>query len=181
MKRVIFKVKLKNREIAEEKLDREGVDLSAIFWLHDRVYVPRGYERGKNYPRLVMRTEMRAVDEPPKYILILRRHIEDSGIDVVEKTVVLDYVAAVNMILQLGFRPAGEVSRRRQNAIFRETYVCFDEIDGKEGSFMKVEGGILEKETVEEVRTRILGLTEELIGGKIENAGEVIEKPYSEM
>ena len=86
MKKVILKCKLTSRDKFEEKLSDIDLDFSSIYWQHDRVYVPRGYKRGINLPRLVMRTEMKAVDKPPKYSLILRRHIEDSGVDVVEET-----------------------------------------------------------------------------------------------
>ena len=86
MKKVILKCKLTSRDKFEEKLSDIDLDFSAIYWQHDRVYVPRGYKRGMNLPRLIMRTEMKAVDKPPKYSLILRRHIEDSGVDVVEET-----------------------------------------------------------------------------------------------
>ena len=61
-----------------------------------------------------MRTEMHAVDEPPKYILSLRRHIEDSGVDIIEDTSIVDYEGMVRTILQLGFKQFGEVSRRRE-------------------------------------------------------------------
>ena len=114
MKKVILKCKLSSRDKFEDKLSDIDLDFSAIYWQHDRVYAPRGYKRGMNLPRLVMRTEMKAVDKPPKYSLILRRHIEDSGIDVVEETSIKDYQNTVNIILQLGFKLVGEVSRRRQ-------------------------------------------------------------------
>ena len=73
MKKVILKCKLTSRDKFEEKLSDIDLDFSSIYWQHDRVYVPRGYKRGMNLPRLVMRTEMKAVDKPPKYSLILRR------------------------------------------------------------------------------------------------------------
>ena len=104
MKKVIVKCKLANRDRFEDKLSDIDMDFSPIYWQHDRVYVPRGYKRGMNLPRLIMRTEMRAVDRPAKYSLILRRHIEDSGVDIVEETLVKDYSEMVSIILQLGFK-----------------------------------------------------------------------------
>ena len=86
MRKVIVKAKLSSRDKFEEKLSDIELDFGPIFWQHDRIYVPRGYKKGMNLPRLVMRTEMKAVDKPAKYSLILRRPIEDSGVDVIEET-----------------------------------------------------------------------------------------------
>ena len=57
MRKVIVKVKLASRDRFEEKLSDIDLDFSAIYWQHDRVYIPRGYKKNSNYPRLVMRTE----------------------------------------------------------------------------------------------------------------------------
>ena len=149
MKKVILKCKLSSRDKFEEKLSDIDLDFSAIYWQHDRVYVPRGYKRGMNLPRLVMRTEMKAVDKPPKYSLILRRHIEDSGVDVVEETPIKDYENTVNIILQLGFKPAGEVSRHRQELKMGEgTYIYLDKIDGKNGYYAKIESNLAANDSV---------------------------------
>ena len=149
MKKVILKCKLSSRERFEDKLSDIDLDFSSIYWQHDRVYVPRGYKRGMNLPRLVMRTEMKAVDKPPKYSLILRRHIEDSGIDVVEETSIKDYENTVNIILQLGFKPTGEVSRRRQELKMGEgTYIYLDKIDGKNGYYAKIESNLAAEDSV---------------------------------
>ena len=149
MKKVILKCKLSSRERFEDKLSDIDLDFSAIYWQHDRVYVPRGYKRGMNLPRLVMRTEMKAVDKPPKYSLILRRHIEDSGIDVVEETSIKDYENTVNIILQLGFKPAGEVSRRRQDLKMGEgTYIYLDKIETQPGYYAKIESNLAANDSV---------------------------------
>lgn len=149
MKKVILKCKLSSREKFEDKLSDIDLDFSSIYWQHDRVYVPRGYKRGMNLPRLVMRTEMKAVDKPPRYSLILRRHIEDSGIDVVEETPIKDYENTVNIILQLGFKPAGEVSRRRQDLKMGEgTYIYLDKIDGKNGYYAKIESNLGQDDSI---------------------------------
>ena len=152
MKRVILKCRLKDRDRFEDKLNDINLDFGAIYWQHDRVYVPRGYKRGTNLPRLVMRTEMHAVDEPPEYNLILKRHIEDSG--VVETTPVADYTTTVNIILQLGFKPAAEVSRRRQELSMGEgTKIYIDEIDGRPGeAYAKIESDLLSTDSVSEAR-----------------------------
>ena len=90
MKKVILKCQLSSGDKFEKKLSDIDLDFSPIYWQHDRVYVPRNYKRGMNLPRLIVRTNMKAVDVSPEYLLILKRHIEDSGIDVVEETDIKD-------------------------------------------------------------------------------------------
>lgn len=154
MRKVILKAKLASRDRFEQKLIEIDLDFTPIYWQHDRVYVPRGYKPNANYPRLIMRTEMKAVDRPPRYILVLKRHIEDSGVDVVEETVVKDYAAAVNMILQLGFKPAGEVSRRRQALnMGEETFIYLDKIDGESGYYAKIESPLAPEDSVTEAKS----------------------------
>ena len=102
MKTAVVKVKVKNREELENKMNEIDLEFEPMVWQHDRVYVPRGFKSGANMPRMVMRTEMKAIDRPAKYELILKRHIEDSNLDVVARTIVSDYVEMVNMIHQLG-------------------------------------------------------------------------------
>ena len=154
MKKVILKCKLENRDTFEDKLSEIDLDFSTIYWQHDRIYVPRGYKRGMNLPRLTMRTEMRSVDEPPKYSLILKRHIEDSGVDVVETTPVEDYANTVNIILQLGFKPTAEISRRRQELMMGPgTKIYLDEIDGRPGeSYAKIESDLTADDSIIEAK-----------------------------
>ena len=176
MKKVILKCKLENRERFEDKLSDIDLDFGAIYWQHDRVYVPRGYKPNSNFPRLVMRTELQAIDEPAKYYLILRRHIEDSGVDIVEKSPILDYSATVNIILQLGFKQAGEVSRRRQTLEMGEgTIIHLDMIDGKDETYAKIETVLNKDDSVEEVATDLTKTFETLGESTIEN------KPYFEL
>ena len=114
----------------------------------DRVYVPRGYKGRSNYPRLVMRTEMHAIDESPNYLLSLRRHIEDSGVDIIEDTPITDYEGMVNIILQLGFKAYGEVSRRREELAFSEnTMLYLDTLDTDDTMYAKIESEIKEKDS----------------------------------
>ena len=176
MRKVILKCKLSSRDRFESKLSDIELDFSPIFWQHDRVYVPRGYKSGQNLPRLTMRTEMKAVDRPPKYFLILKRHIEDSGVDVVEETVVKDYSSLVNIILQLGFKPAGEVSRRRQALTMGEnTYIYLDKIDGASGYYAKIESAITPEDSVTEARSD-LEKTFQTLG-----ESTFVDKPYFEL
>ena len=140
MKKVILKCKLKSRDEFEQKLADIDLDFSPVYWQHDRVYVPKNYKAHANFPRLMMRTEMKAVDKPAKYYFILKRHIEDSGVDIAETTSVSDYEKLVNIIMQLGFRSAGEVSKRRQDLKMGEgTFIYLDKIDGENGYFAKIE------------------------------------------
>ena len=153
MKKVIVKCKLSGRDRFEQKLADIDLDFSPIYWQHDRVYLPRGYKRGMNLPRLVMRTEMKAVDRPPKYFLLLRRHIEDSGLDVVEQTEVKNYESAVSIIFQLGFKLASEISLRRQALnMGGDTFIYLDKVDGKNGYYAKIESTVDTNESVVEAK-----------------------------
>ncbi|MDO4741796.1 MAG: hypothetical protein Q4A79_00245 [Candidatus Saccharibacteria bacterium] len=188
MRKVILKCRLDDVDRFEKKLSEIGLDFGPIVWQHDRIYVPRGYKHGANLPRLIMRTEMYAIDRPPVYSLTLKRHIEDSGVDIIEDTAVVDYVSVVNMILQLGFKQAGEVSRRRQGIIIDERDSIFlDEIDKPSsdkdpeikypsaGNYAKLETILKSGESVAEVRKEIRSTFESL--------GEfnIIESPYFEL
>lgn len=177
MKKAILKCKLKNRDNFEDKLSEIDLDFGAIYWQHDRIYVPRGYKRSMNLPRLIMRTEMKAVDESPQYSLILKRHIEDSGVDIVETTPVEDYANMVNIILQLGFKPIAEVSRRRQELTMGEgTIIYLDEIDGRPGEvYAKIESELVSTDSVisakEDLRKTFATLGET----------DIVESSYFEM
>jgi adenylate cyclase class IV len=177
MKKVILKCKLSNRDAFEEKLNEINLDFSAMYWQHDRVYLPRGFKHGMNFPRVVMRTEMHAVDEPPKYTMILRRHIEDSGVDVVEATPILDYSSAANILLQLGFKPVAEVSHRRQELLMGAgTMIYLDEIDGRPGEYYaKIESEINPSDSIIEAKED-LKKTFATLG-----ESDIIERAYFEL
>ena len=114
MKRVTIKVKVTNLEELEKRMKDINLEFEPTLYQHDRVYVQRGFRRGMNLPRLIMRTEMSSVDKPAVYKLILKRHIEDSGIEITDRSVIRDYTEIVNMLHQLGFILISEVSRRRK-------------------------------------------------------------------
>lgn len=157
MKKIILKARLKNRDEFERKLTDIDMDFGPVYWQYDRVFIPRGYKRGGNYPRLTMRTEMKAVDRPPRYEMILKRHIEDSGVDIVDATVVRDYSEAVKMIQQLGFRLSAEVSRRRQEITMDAgTKLYLDKVEGVSGYYAKMEAVLEEDDKVSEVRTEMM-------------------------
>ena len=162
MKKVIVKCKLKNRDEFEKKLTEIDMDFSPMYWLHERVYVPRNYQRKSSFPRLILRTEMKAVDRPAKYEMQLRRHIEDSGIDIVDTTVIRDYQEAANIILQLGFEMQNEISSRRQELVLGNgTKLYLDKVDGVAGYYAKIESDLGEDDKVEEVRKEIISTLEQ--------------------
>ena len=177
MKQIILKCKLKNRDRFEDKLSDIDLDFGPIYWQHDRIYAPRGYKPNQNFPRLIMRTEMHAVGEPPKYTMLLRRHIEDSGIDILEETPVQDYAATVNIILQLGFKQMAEVSRRRMSLKMGEgTTIHLDEIDGRDQeSYAKIESTLESTDSSAEVFAE-LKKTFETLGET-----NLVNKPYFEL
>ena len=145
-----MKCKLKSRDAFEQRLSDIELDFSPIYWHHDRIYTPKNYKPHANFPRLIMRTEMKSVDKPAKYYFILKRHIEDSGIDIVEKTPITDYEKLVNIILQLGFRPTAEVSRRRQELDMGEgNLIYIDKIDNLPGYYAKIESELAPNDSVQ--------------------------------
>ena len=119
---------------------------------------------------------MKSVDKPAKYILILKRHIEDSGIDIVEETVVKDYENTVNMILQLGFKLTAEISRRRQNLQTGEgTVIYLDKIETLPGYYAKIESEISPDDSATEAKLD-LEKTFRTLG-----ESNFISSPYSEL
>ncbi len=153
MRKVILKCKLKSHDGFAKKLSDIELNFSPVYWQHDRIYVPRNYKKNMNYPRLIMRTEMKSVDKPAKYYFILKRHIEDSGADIVEETMVTDYEKLVNIILQLGFKPIAEVSRRREELDMGDnTFIYIDKVDNLPGYYAKIESELLDKDSVQEAK-----------------------------
>ena len=152
MKRVTVKVKVKDVEEFEKRVKDISLEFEPTLYQHDRVYVPRGYKRGMNLPRLVMRTEMSSVDKPAIYKLILKRHIEDSGIEITDRSVVRDYTEVVNMLHQLGFVLATEVSRRRRRIKLSDvSRIYLDKVDKLDGQWVKIETALEENDKVSEV------------------------------
>lgn len=153
MRKVILKCKLGKRDSFEDKLSDINLDFTPVYWQHDRIYTPKNYKPHSNFPRLIMRTEMKAVDKPAKYFFILKRHIEDSGVDIVEETNVKDYEKLVNIILQLGFKPAAEISRRRQTLDMGEgTYIHLDKVDNLPGYYAKIESEVGRDDSITEAK-----------------------------
>ena len=175
MKKIIVKVKIRNREEFEKVVEEKtGEDFSSVYWLHDRVYVPREYRRGMNYPTVTVRTEMRAVDRPAKYILRLKRHIEDSGVDIVDETGVKDYVESVEIVRQLGLELRNEVSMRRQELKTEGYIIYIDKVEGLNGYYAKCELDVKDGDEISKRRDEMMKLLEEY------GAGDVVVKSYSE-
>lgn len=176
MKKVILKCKLGNHTAFEKKLSDIELNFSPVFWQHDRVYVPKNYKPHANFPKLIMRTEMKAVDKPAKYYFILKRHIEDSGVDIVEETPVTDYEKLVNIIFQLGFKPITEVSRRRKELDMGEgTMIYLDKIDGRKGYYAKIESDLQPTDSVTAAK-RDLEKTFKTLG-----ESNIVNIPYFEL
>ncbi len=176
MKKVVVKYKLKNHEDFEKKMGEVDVDFGTMYWQHDRIYVPKNYKPGANFPRLIMRTEMKAIDRPVRYELILKRHIEDSNVDIVDVTVVRDYVEMVNIIQQLGFKQLSEVSKKRRSSSIGETMIYMDNVDGISGYYVKMEAPVKEGEKIESLRTDLVETLE-----SIDDQNSKVEKPYFEI
>lgn len=176
MKKIIVKCRVQNRDRLEKKLEDVDLEFSPIYWQHDRVYVPRGYKGRSNYPRLVMRTEMHAIDETPVYLLSLRRHIEDSGIDIIEDTTVTDYEKMVNIIMQLGFKQFGEVSRRRQEIRMSEnTMLYLDTLDSDDSIYAKLETVLKDKDSALDTKADLISTLRSF------GETEIIESSYFEL
>jgi predicted adenylyl cyclase CyaB len=178
MKTVIVKLKLKNREDFVKMLSDISMDFGDIYWQHDRIYAPRGYKKGDNYPTVKVRTEMKAVDKPARYSIILKRHIEDSGIDIVNGTRVKDYTESVNILHQLGFNKVGEVSRQRQELAMGENIkIYLDKVEGLAGYYARIETDLADGDDIEEVREDLVK-TFEVLGQK---RGDLVKEMYWEM
>ena len=176
MKKVIVKCRVRDRDRLEKRLEDVGLEFSPVYWQHDRVYVPRGYKGRSNYPRLIMRTEMHAVDEAPEYLLSLRRHIEDSGIDIIEDTKIVDYEGMVNTISQLGFKQFGEVSRRRQEIkVSESTMLYLDVLDDVNTIYAKLEAVLKDRDPADKSKLELINT--------LRNFGEtdIVESTYFEL
>lgn len=159
MKKLIVKSRLQDRAALDKQLTNIGMELSPVIWQHERVYLPHDYKPMMNFPRLVMRTEVRATDQPATYAMYLKRHIEDSGIDWVNFTEVKDYTEASGMIHQLGFRKVAEISRGRQELwLDDKTVIYVDKVDGLDGEYIKLEATVPEGETVELLREDLFSI-----------------------
>lgn len=166
MKKLIVKTQLADPERFSNRAERIGLEFSPTIWQHERIYAASDYRRGTNQPRLVLRTEVRSTDQPAQYYLYLKRHIEDSGVDVVNFTPVGDYTEATGIVHQLGFRKVAEISRQRREKILdAQTALYLDIVEGLSGTFLKAEAGLEDGVPVEALRKELFR-TLELFGQK---------------
>ena len=150
MRKIIYKTQLTERDEFERKLSSLDCDFGPMYWQNSRIFVPKNYKNHENYPRMILRIEMRAVNRPAKYELICKRHIEDSGVTIVHSTQVKDYTEAASILLQLGFELQAEVPRRRQDVrINDKTMVFMDRIDTINEDFVKIEVELEDGESVQ--------------------------------
>lgn len=176
MKKVIVKCQLRDRKDFEERMAEVGLEFAERFWLHDRIYLPRGYRRGLNLPRMALRTLVKKEGERPRYELILKRHIEDSDVEIENKTEVLDYAEAVRLMQQLGFEKRAEVAReRRELEVSEKMKIYLDQLGEKD--FVKFELVLNEGESVQSVQREIRN-TLRVFGQKKE---DFVEQAYFEM
>ena len=178
MRKVIVKAKLPSRTDFVTTLGDINMKFSEPFWQHDRIFVPKKYEPNKSLPRLSLRTIVKDAEKPANYLLVLRRHIYDKDIDVVNFTPVKDYTEAANIIYQLGFELKYELSRRRQELNLGKTVkVYLDKIDNLPGYFAKFEAALSELDNVNDVRTDLCKTFEVL---KVSER-HLVDKTYGEL
>ena len=178
MKRVIVKVKLPNRADFVGMLQDIDMEFSEAFWQHDRVFVPKGYERGKGLPKLSLRTIVKDAEKPAAYALVLRRHIENKGIDVVNFTTFKDYTEMASILYQMGFEVKYEVARQRQELSMGDTVKMYlDKVEGLPGYWVKLESTLGDEDEPEDVREDLTKTLEVLKVGR----RHVVEKNYGEL
>lgn len=157
MKKLIVKSLLKKPEFFERRAGSVGMEFAPAIWQHERVYLPHDFRPKMNYPRMVLRTEVKTTDEPAEYALYLKRHIEDSGVDVVDFTTVGNYTEASAIVHQLGFRKVAEISRQRRVAeLDDKTMIYLDTLEGLNGTFVKIEVILNDGVSVAQTREEML-------------------------
>lgn len=143
MKKSIVKMKLTSRAEFISTLEEISFRFSEPYWQHDRIFVPKGYNRDKAMPRLSLRTIVKDPSKEPTYALVLRRHYGSKQIDVVNAVVVKDYTEAAHILYQLGYELKAEVSRRREELDMGNTIkIYIDKIDGLPGYYAKIESDL---------------------------------------
>ncbi len=177
MKLLAYKVKVKNTDELISKLSELDLTFGSVSLLHDRVFIPRNYKPKSNFPRLILRTEKTAEDRPVRYYLILRRHIEESTVDIFDQTVVKDYAETAKIIQQLSFTMQAEVSRKRQELMLSKGVKLYlDKIDGEE-TYAKIETEILPDDNIAIVKKDLMTTLRALGAGEIskDTNGELLE------
>lgn len=179
MRKIVIKAVLKDRDAAEMKLEALAPALGMPVWIHDRVFLPRGLSGGsgeqKNYLKMILRTEMWALDRPAVHFLIMRRRIADNDVDFENVSQVHNYAEVLMMIMQLGFEMKGQVMKMRQKTELNKIGILFDKFQDKD--FIKIERKLDKGEDMAMIRGQMIELMMQ-IGIKPE---DILEKPYFEI
>ena len=147
MKRSIVKMKLNSRSDFIATLGEINLEFSEPYWQHDRIFVPRNFNRDKSMPRLSLRTIVKNPEKDATHALVLRRHYEDKKLDIVNATPVKDYTEAAHILHQLGFEMKYEVSRHRQELNMGNSIkITIDKIDNLPGYYSKIESDLSEED-----------------------------------
>lgn len=153
MKKLIVKSQLKDREAFLRKATNVGVEFSSTVWQHERVYRPSNYVPKSGFPRLNLMTERQNAEQEGTYSLVLKRHLEKSGVDLMNVTAVADYSETAEIIRQLGYQEVAEVSRQRQEARLDEkTVIYLDVVENLPGTFVKIEVTLSDEDDASRVR-----------------------------
>lgn len=156
MKKVVLKSQVPDLAKLEKKMSNIGMAFSPAVWQSERIFWSSDFRPGMNQPRLVLRTEVAQTDQPATYYLYLKRHIEDSGLDFVHMTTVGDYAEAIEIVKQMGYREAADVSRQRRTLqLDGHTVLYLDTVEGIDGVFLKLEVEMLEEAPVDAVRATL--------------------------
>ncbi len=176
MKKTIVKAKLSNRVDFVTTLAEINFKFSEPYWQHDRIFVPRGFNREKSQPRLALRTIVKGAGDTT-YVLILRRHFENNHTDLINATPVTDYAEAAHILYQLGYELKYEVTRHREELSMGETIkVYIDKIDQIEGYYVKIESDLDDHDNTEEAYDDLLE-TLKVLGVR----NEVVKQTYGEL
>ncbi len=176
MRKTIVKAKLSNTVDFKTTLSEIGFKFSEPYWQHDRIFVPRGFNREKSQPRLALRTIVKGADDTT-YVLLLKRHFENNHTDIINSTPVTDYAEAAHILYQLGYELKYEVTRRREELEMGETIkVYIDRIDTLDGSFVKIESDLDDSDDTEESYKDLLE-TLKVLGVR----NDIIPQTYGEL
>lgn len=151
MKKTIVKMKLPSRIDFVAALEEINFKFSEPYWQHDRIFVPRSFDRERSQPRLSLRTIIKNPEKSAIYALALRRHFADKHLDLVNATQLKDYTEAAHILYQLGFTLKYEVSRRREALEMGDTIkIYIDKIDNLPGYYAKIESDLSDSDDPEE-------------------------------
>lgn len=177
MKKAIVKTKLISRYDLISTLAEIGYNFETPYWQHDRIFVPKNYDRNQSKPRLSLRTVVKQ-DNETIYALVMRQHFAKTGLDVIHRTVVTDYTEAAHIIYSLGYEFKAEISRRREELQMGETVRLYiDKIDNLDGFYLKIETVLDEDESPADARKDLLETFKVL---NVRDA-EPIDRTYGEM